>query len=172
MCSALIQSRYDILIKDAFFDVVDDPAEVYGALSKHVKSKLSPVNMEDAVWLKDPKELRRELIESANIKCHLTEAQLEALDLGDWQHALSDTEKSNYKQYLSDLKMAESKSERPLRAVCVGQNPEKRFMAGSETCFPAFTKSSTRRVMLTSHDRWLSAQEKMALYGWPVHHAP
>ena len=152
--------------------MLDDPLRVYQELSTHVTSKLAPVKLQDAVWLKDPSLLRDELLDSANANCGLTLDQLQLMDLNDWRPALSQSEQEHYQKYLDGLEMPENLSERPLRGVCVSQNPDFIFMAGSNTSFPVFTKSSTRRVMLTSQNRWLSAIEKMALYGWPVHPDP
>lgn len=126
--------------------------------------------MEHIAWVTEERDLLEEISESANKNAAAPTGKVTAEHLKDWLQFLSATELQNYEAYLEKLGLGSTpREERPLRAVAVGQNPDKLFMAGSEKSLPAFARDSTKRLMLTNLDRWLTAGEKMALTGFPVH---
>ena len=147
----------------------DDPCRVYEGMVKHMQASIKPVTLDQIAWLRDESLLMEELMDSRNRNA-LSSAEITPESLSDWTQFLSTSELKNYKAYLEHLGMANTaKEERAFRAVAISQNPEHVCMAGSPTTLPTFTKESTRRVMLTSLDRWLTAVEKMAITGFPVH---
>ena len=149
--------------------MVDNPEAIYMALKEYLNTKLKPVFVEHTVWLDDPNLLREEMEQTANKNCGLD--SLETVPLDDWQSLLSENKMKNYQGYLSKLEMDDIPvSERPLRLVAVAQDPVERPMQstpGGVCC--AFTSSSTTRLMITNKNRWLTAIEKAAMFGFPVH---
>lgn len=168
MCNC---ARYDIFILLEFWEIVDNPQEVYEKMSQFIQETSSEVTLEHVAWETDLCALREEAIENSNQNCGLSHQQLLDADLSDWQKFLSTDERNNYKAYLEKLNMHElPKESRSLRAVCVSQDPKAGFtMMGNATQLPTFTKDSTKRIMLTSLDRWLTTSEKMAVTGFPCH---
>eukprot|EP00438_Fugacium_kawagutii_P013977 Skav200728 [mRNA] locus=scaffold274:25283:38105:- [translate_table: standard] len=174
MCSRHLSrsglESYDIFVLEEFVSVVAKPDEIYSQLVSHVQAGVPPVELAHVAWEKSEQHLREEMLAIANEKCSLTEDQILAMDLSDWQPLLSEEERKKYAGYLNKLNMNDlPKEDRPVRAVCVAQNPEDRPMMGSATSLPSFTTDSTKRTMMTHLDRWLTAREKAALTGFPVH---
>lgn len=150
--------------------MVEQPDEIYARIVSHVQADVPHVELADVAWEKSEKHLREEMVAIANQKCSLTEAQILSMDLSDWQPLLSEEERKKYAGYLEKLHMENiAKEDRPIRAVCVAQDPKERPMLGSSTSLPSFTTDSTKRTMMTHLDRWLTAREKAALTGFPVH---
>ncbi|CAK9060774.1 unnamed protein product, partial [Durusdinium trenchii] len=164
---------YDVFILDKYMEQVLDPAQVYSNMVNHLQSVLEPVPLEDVAWMEAesfPHELRQEMLENCNQNCALDRDKILHMDMSDWRVLLSSSEQANYRAYLKDLGQADlPKESRPIRAVCVSQDPSFINMGGSPEKLPAFTTDSTRRIMLTSKERWLTAAEKMAITGFPVH---
>ncbi|CAK9084514.1 unnamed protein product, partial [Durusdinium trenchii] len=138
LCSRHKQ-RYDVFILEKYFSVVDDPEAVYLELSTMLQDKISPVKMEHIAWVTEERDLLEEISESANKNAAAPTGKVTAEHLKDWLQFLSATELQNYEAYLEKLGLGSTpREERPLRAVAVGQNPDKLFMAGSEKSLPAF----------------------------------
>lgn len=163
--------RYDIFILEDLFSQVEDPANMYEKLCQHVRSGLEDVTLKHVPWETDLNRLRDEVLDNANTNCGLSPQEISEANLDDWLQFLSEDELKNYNEYLQILGMTHTpKEDRTLRAVCVGQNPAKDFaMMGTELQLPTFTKDSTKRIMLTSLERWITASEKMAVTGFPSH---
>lgn len=150
--------------------MVAKPDEIYSQLASHVAADWPPVQLADVAWENSEQHLREEMVAIANQKCSLTEDQILSMDLSDWRPLLSEEEQKKYLGYLKKLEMDHlPKEDRSIRAVCVAQDPEDRPMMGSPTSLPSFTTDSTKRTMMTHLDRWLTAREKAALTGFPVH---
>lgn len=155
---------------EEFFTVTGDPNEVYTLLAESVQKHVSPIQLSDVAWVTDELALRDEALDGYNRNCELTAEQVASIDLKDWQPLLSKDERGNYDGYLKKLFMNHIEpSMRPTRMCCVGQDPTDWFMAGNSESLPTFTKDSTRRMMVTNLNRWLTAEEKMAVTGFPVH---
>lgn len=166
-----LHMRYDIFILEDLFSQVEDPADMYEKLRQHVRSGLEDVTLKHVPWETDLNRLRDEVLDNANTNCGLSPQEISEADLDDWLRFLSEDELRNYNEYLQILGMTHTpKEDRTLRAVCVGQNPAKDYvMMGTELQLPTFTKDSTKRILLTSLDRWITASEKMAVTGFPSH---
>lgn len=143
---------------------------IYEELKKHLAKELSPVGMEHVAWVTDPDDLCNEILDAYNRNSEVAPSVLTMDDLDDWMKYLSTDEKDNYKGYLKMLGFEGiPKNERSIRAVALSQDPDHIPMAGSNHTLPTFTKDSTKRIMLTHLDRWITASEKMAVTGFPVH---
>lgn len=164
-----LPSRYDVFILDEFWAVVDKPEDLYNAMTENLQSKLKPVQLNDCVWLDDPVHLREEMVQTANQNCFAEDPSTVPLD--DWLPLLSKDERDNLQKYLVKLNMSEVPlHERPLRVVALSQDPTHMPMMSTDAgvCC-AFTASSTSRLMLTNQNRWMTAREKAAMCGFPVH---
>lgn len=165
------KQRYDIFILEDFWTVSGSPNEIYDEMKAFVLEHCpAPVTLADAVWLEDPFLLREEMAATANRNCLCGQANIQKVGLEDWTQLLSKEESDNYSVYLKKLGMLEvPAAERELKAVAVTQDPEEfPFMSKDDGTCCAFTTSSTKRIMLTSKNRWLSAVEKLAMAGLPV----
>lgn len=164
-----------MLILEQFFEVVDDPVEVYQRISAFLQEKLQPVTMGHVCWATDPKDILHEVQENYNKSCGLSLTEVSDIFSngdGDWLKLLSKTERDNYANYLEKLEMTDIPTmKREARGVCVAQNPDVVCMSGSAEALPAFTRESTKRIMMTNKDRWILALEKLAISGFPVHKA-
>lgn len=164
-----------MLILEQFFEVVDDPVEVYQRISAFLQEKLQPVTMGHVCWATDPKDILHEVQENYNKSCGLSLTEVSDIFSngdGDWLKLLSKTERDNYANYLEKLEMTDIPTmKREARGVCVSQNPDVVCMSGSAEALPAFTRESTKRIMMTNKDRWILALEKLAISGFPVHKA-
>ena len=159
-----------MFLQDQFFTVVGDPVEMYESLKKYLQSQLDPVLMEHVAWVTDESILREEMLDSYNSKCNLSEEEIQKVDLKNWKPLLSQEEWNNYPGYLQKYYMNHLDPKiRPIRGMCVSQDPKFCCMAGSSETLPTFTKDSTRRVMMSNLDRWLTAYEKLAISGFPIH---
>ena len=158
---------------DEYIQVDCDPSQTYREMVAHLAKQVNPVRMNDVAWESDPQELRDEINETYNRNSDTELKDLKELsddDLLDWTQFLSKTELENYQEYLKVLGWDDlPKEERGVRAVALSQNPEKIFMAGTDDTLPTFTKDSTKRLMLTHLNRWVTSREKMAVTGFPVH---
>ncbi|CAK9086423.1 unnamed protein product [Durusdinium trenchii] len=166
-------SQYDVFILEKYFNQIRDPAEVYQRLVERLTSVMRPVELQHVAWMNGPeweKDLRQEMVENRNQNSVMSAEEAKTMEMTDWTGLLSSNEQANYTKYLEHLgQLDQPKELRQIRAVCVSQDPEYMFMAGSEDKLPSFTTDSTRRIMLTHLNRWLSAKEKMSLAGFPVH---
>ena len=148
----------------------EKPEVIYALLVEYLKGHITPMELADAAWETSEDELRKEMVAIANQKSGLSADEILAMDISDWRPLLSEEERKKYIGYLEKLSMDHlPKHERAVRAVVVSQDPENFMMAGSETHLPAFTTDSTKRTMMTHLDRWLTAREKAAVTGFPVH---
>jgi len=162
--------RYDVFIIEEYWTVVGSPDALYKSFAELLRSKFKPVLLEDALWLDDPYLLSEEMKDKANTQSPYGQGNADLPSLDDWTPLLSNEEMNNYKGYLKNLGMDQlPPKERPLRAVAVGQSPDEFPMQSTEggVCC-AFTKTSTARIMITGKERWISACEKMAMFGFPV----
>ncbi|CAK9093208.1 AMSH-like ubiquitin thioesterase 2 (Deubiquitinating enzyme AMSH2) [Durusdinium trenchii] len=162
------RNRYDVFILDKYMEQVLDPAQVYSNMVNHLQSVLEPVPLEDVAWMEAesfPHELRQEMLENCNQNCALDRDKILHMDMSDWRVLLSSSEQANYRAYLKDLGQADlPKESRPIRAVCVSQDPSFINMGGSPEKLPAFTTDSTRRIMLTSKERNWEKQHWFPLF--------
>lgn len=153
--------------------MVNDPAAIYASLVEHVQSLIEPVSVYDAAWMtyeENERDFRGEMIANRNANSTVAAHEVHSVNLSDWTPLLSDIEQKNYQQYLQSLGQDSlPRHEREIRGVCVGQDPVFMNMSGSPSKLPAFTTDSTKRIMLTDRDRWLTAAEKVAVTGFPVH---
>ena len=162
--------RYDIFILEELVSMEEKPEVIYALLVEYLKGHITPMELADAAWETSEDELRKEMVAIANQKSGLSADEILAMDISDWRPLLSEEERKKYIGYLEKLSMDHlPKHERAVRAVVVSQDPENFMMAGSETHLPAFTTDSTKRTMMTHLDRWLTAREKAAVTGFPVH---
>ncbi|CAK9072952.1 unnamed protein product [Durusdinium trenchii] len=169
----LLDKKYDIFILEKYLEVVNDPAAIYASLVEHVQSLIEPVSVYDAAWMtyeENERDFRGEMIANRNANSTVAAHEVHSVNLSDWTPLLSDIEQKNYQQYLQSLGQDSlPRHEREIRGVCVGQDPVFMNMSGSPSKLPAFTTDSTKRIMLTDRDRWLTAAEKVAVTGFPVH---
>ena len=158
---------------EKYFNQIRDPAEVYQRLVEHLTSVMRPVELQHVAWMNGPeweKDLRQEMVENRNQNSVMSAEEAKTMEMTDWTGLLSSNEQASYRKYLEHLgQLDQPKELRQIRAVCVSQDPEYMFMAGSEDKLPSFTTDSARRIMLTHLNRWLSAKEKMSLAGFLVH---
>lgn len=167
---SLTSSRYDIFILPEFWNVKDSPSEVYNSMALCL-SHFDGVKLKDGLWITDPFELKREIEETYNTNCGVPASEVAHFDVfSDWSILLSEEERKNYRGYLEDLLMSDiHPSERHQRVVAVQQDPKHRPMISSpDGILPAFTKDSTKRLMITNLNRWMLAKEKLAISGFPV----
>ena len=112
-----------------------DPLKVYKDLRAQFQTQ-PPVTLEDSLWLQDPYMLKKEMRECANTNSTATLESIEAMnpESDDWLPLLSHEERQRYEKYLNQLGIDPSspKFERVTRGVAVGQDPDVRFMAGSD----------------------------------------
>ena len=148
-----------------------DPEKVYQSLVDHVQKGLEPVTMDQVAWVTDSVSLRDEMEQNRNQNSSITPEELMGMDvMASWLPLLSKDEQQKYQGYLEKLNLDKvPPNERPVRGVAVSQDPEEYCMWGSPKALPSFTKESTKRIMLTHMDRWLTSQEKAALTGFPCH---
>ncbi len=164
------KQRYDLFVLEEFVEIVEDPEAIYHQLVEHVQADLKPVSLDQVAWETNLVKLKWEMQDTANLNSPLSPQDIEEMSTDDWKPLLSDAERKKYDGYLKKLGMDDvPKEKRGIRAVCVGQDPERYCMAGSETKLPSFTCESTKRIMMTHLDRWLTAREKASLTGFPVH---
>lgn len=149
--------------------MLGSPEKVYSDMVKYLDVK--QVAMRDVAWVTDPWKLREEMLQNCNQNCGLSQSEIEKIDCTDnWLKLLSEEERTNYQGYLKRLGMEDQQpGDRLVRGVAVGQDHGEFPMMGNENQLPSFTKESTKRIMLTHLDRWLTAEEKLALTGFPVH---
>ena len=163
-------ARYDIFVLEEYFEVNGNPEEIYEKLVSHVQLGMVPVSMRDITWLRDPIKLKGEMEQHANQNCLISQEEIHDMDVNaSWVPLLSKVEAEKYAEYLQKLKMDSIPThERDVRGVAISQDPQDYCMWGSASTLPSFTTESTKRLMITHVDRWLCADEKMALTGFPV----
>lgn len=166
-----MRERYDAFVLRSYFVVKGDPATLYASMVAHLADGLQPVSMSDIAWQKDPMKLRDEMVQSCNQNCGISLDIIESMPVdGPWTELLSKDERNNYAAYLKNLEMDSLPAhERGVRGVAVSQDAIEYNMSGSFEQLPSFTRESTKRIMLTHLDRWLTVDEKLALTGFPVH---
>lgn len=155
----------------SYFVVKGNPATLYAQMVDYLKEGLQPVQMSEIAWQKDPLKLRNEMLQTCNQNCGISYETIESMPLdGPWTDLLSKDERDNFVAYLKNLGMDSLPAqERGIRGVAVSQDATDYNMSGSFEQLPSLTRESTKRVMLTHLDRWLTVDEKLALTGFPVH---
>eukprot|EP00438_Fugacium_kawagutii_P002424 Skav227973 [mRNA] locus=scaffold3773:15813:17004:- [translate_table: standard] len=165
--------QYDVLVLEKFWDVHGDPEDMYKQLAANLKQKFEPVLFEDILWVDDPVALRQEMEQSANKNSLTKPEDIPNVPFDDWTCLLSKDELDNYKQYLKKFGMADmDPKDRQHRCCAVQQDAEGWGMTSTEdgVCC-GFTCRSTTRLMVTGLERWVTAMEKAAMAGFPVHEA-